>query len=168
MAIWRKQALPVDRCVAELDERIIAVRHQIRALEGQTSISVEEGSAPAQSEIGFTKKVLSILNGIPTQSSQRGRALPDEIADPLKDLGAGAQFSGSGKQPELFNVSPQSTVTEPAKPATRESKLGRYLKAVSVESSIPLRRVQRETRNKFWMWLGLGLIVVAFICIVVR
>jgi hypothetical protein len=129
---------------------------------------VEEGSGPSRSEIGFTKKLLSISNGIPTQSPQKGRALPDEIADPLNDLGAGAQFSRSGKQPELFSVSQQSTVTEPAKPATRESKLARYLEAGRVESSIPLRRVQRETRNKFWMWLVLGLIVVLFICIVVR
>ncbi|MGD0017347.1 MAG: hypothetical protein ABSC38_07530, partial [Verrucomicrobiia bacterium] len=166
--VWRKQTLPVDRCVAELDERMIAVRRQIRALEGQTSTSTGEGNAPAQSEISFTKKVLSILDEIPDQSPQKSRALSDEIADPLKDLGTGAQFYGSGKQPELFSVSPQSPVAEPAKPATRESKLARYLKAVSFESSVPLRRVQRETRNKFWLWLGLGLLVVLFICIVVR
>ena len=160
--------MPVDRCVAQLNERVAEVQRQIRALEGQTSVGTAEQDAPAQSENSFVKRVLSILDPIQTPSPQRGRALPDEIADPLKDLGAGAQDYGSGKQPELFTIASRSTVTEPAKPATRGSKLARYLEPGRAESSIPIRRVQRQTRNQFWIWLGLGLIVVFFICVVVR
>ena len=168
MTAWRKRATPVDRCVAELNERMAAVQHQIRALEGQTSVSAAGQYAPAQSESSVVKRVLAILDQIPTSSPQKGRVLPDEIADPLKDVGAAARDYGSGKQPELFTVAPRSLATEPAKPAPRESKLARYLEAIRLESSIPIRRVQRQTRNQFWMWLGLGLIVVFFICVVVR
>jgi hypothetical protein len=168
MAAWRKRATPVDRCVVELNERMAAVQRRIRALEERANPSTAEQGAPAQSENGFANRVLSILEQIPAPSPQNGHALPDEIADPLKDLGAGATNYGSGAQPELFTVAPRSLVTEPSKPADRGSKLARYLEAIRVESSIPIRRVQRETRNRFWMWLVLGLIVVAFICIVVR
>jgi hypothetical protein len=165
MTAWRKQATPVDRCVAELNERMAAVQHQIRALEGQTSVGVAGQNVPAQSESSFTKRVLSILDQIPTPSPQNGRALPDEVADPLKDLGRDCV---SGDQPELFSVAPRSLATESAKPAARGSKLARYLAAGHAESSIPIRRVQRQMRNQFWMWLGLGLIVVFLICVVVR
>jgi hypothetical protein len=165
MTAWRKQATPVDRCVAELNERMAAVQHQIRALEGQTSVGEAGQNVQSKSENPLARKVLSILDQIPTQFPQKGRALPDEIADPLKDLG---RDYGSGEQPELFTVAPRSLATEPAKPAACGSKLARYLNAVRVESSIPIRRVQRQTRNQFWMWLGLGLIVVFFICVVVR
>jgi hypothetical protein len=169
MVTLRKRVTPVDRCVAELNERMAAVQHQIRALEGgQTNASGSGQDVPAQSENHFFKRVLSILDQIPAPSPQKGRALPDEIADPLKDLGAESREYGSGKQPELFTVAPRSLATEPAKPAAHGSKLARYLEAIRLESSIPIRRVQRQTRNKFWMWLGLGLIVVFFICVVVR
>ena len=169
MITRRKRVTPVDRCVAVLNERMAAVQNQIRELEGgHTTASAPGHDVPAHSETSLAKRILSILDQIPTPPPQNNRAMPDEIADPLKDLGAIAPGYGSPKQPDLFTVAPRSLSTEPAKPLTRESKLARYLKAVSFESSVPLRRVRRETRNKFWMWLGLGLIVVAFICIVVR
>ena len=168
MTAWRKRATPVDRCVAELNERMAAVQHQIRALEGQTSVSAAGQYAPAQSESSVVKRVLAILDQIPTSSPQKGRVLPDEIADPLKDLGVGAQNYGSAKQPELFTVAPRGLITEPAKPAARGAKFARYLAAGRVESSIPIRRVKRQMRNQFWMWLGLGLVVLLFICFVLR
>jgi len=142
-----------------------SVQRQIRTLEGQTSVGTAGHDVPAQSESSFAKRVLSILDKIPTPSPQRGPALPDEVADPLKDLG---RDYVSGNQPELFTVAPRSMATETAKPATRGSKLARYLAPGHAESSIPIRRVQRQTRNQFWMWLGLGLLVVFLICVVVR
>ena len=168
MIALHKRDTPVDRSVRELNERMAAVQRQIRALEGQTTASAGGASAQAQPENPFTKRVLSILGQISAPPPQERRALPDEVADPLKDLGAITQDYGPGAQPDLFTAASRSLTTEPAKPVTRESRLARYLKAVSVESSIPLRRVQRENRNQFWIWLGLGLIVIAFICIVVR
>jgi len=145
-----------------------AVQRQIRTLEGQTGVSVAEQDAQSRPDSHFVKRVLSILDQIPAPSSQRNHALPDEIADPLKDLGAGAQDYGSAKQPELFTITPRGLAAEPAKPATRESKLARYLDAGRIESSIPIRRVKRQTRNLFWMWLGLGLAVVLVLRMVLR
>ena len=49
-----------------------------------------------------------------------------------------------------------------------QEKLAHYLSAGSIKSYKPLKHVQRQTRNRFFMWLGLSLIALWFIYAVVR
>ena len=75
-------------------------------------------------------------------------------------------FPAPAADPDLFAA---AQVARPPAAAHTDQNLGRYLAAGSFKIPKPtLKRVQRETRNRFFMWLGLSAIVIWLIVVVIR
>jgi hypothetical protein len=187
MAFWRKRSTPVDRAVEELDRQIASVRRQLRQMSAGspangftplvgTSSSARSASA-AEKAMNFIKDVLRPPGErSPTSSTRTRRDLFDIPSEPLKDLEAEPIAFSRRSEPDLFvgteketgaptGVKSQTQIDCTTKP---EEKLAHYLSAGSIKTYRPLKHVQRQTRNRFFMWLGLSLIVLWLIYAVVR
>jgi len=167
MAFWSSRKSPVERAVADVEERIVALQRQMRELEASTSNSLDPARAQS-STVKLTEAVKEILTP-PTKkpvkpSDRRRRDLFDVPTEPLKELEA---------EPIAFAQKPELDLFTPVRPqidcSTKpQDKLAHYLSAGSIKSYKPLKHVQRQTRNRFFMWVGLSLIALWFIYAVVR
>lgn len=178
MAMRRKTARPVDRAVDELDRQIAELQKQVRQLEHKPggndgAESLPNQPAVAEKVAGFVKHMLAPSRK-PTAPSPRARAdLFDAGNEPLRDLEAEEVTFGRKPDPDLFSHD-TDTGTEPGGVAAATTapeateKLTRYLSAGSIKTYKPLKRAQRQTRNRFFMWLGLSFVAFWVIYIVVR
>jgi hypothetical protein len=139
---WGKQTSPVDRSVRELERQIAVVQRQMRELSSPTPERPPTPPAPRR----------------PVTSIHRPHAgLFDSAEQSLQDLGAEPIAFAVQHEPDLFT----------AKPNVPE-KLAHYLGAGSIRSFRSPKRGQRETRNRFFMWVGLSGLLLWVIYWVVR
>jgi hypothetical protein len=176
---WGKRNGPVDRAVEELDEKLAQVQHELRIIKcdpSRTAVNQTRGKRPSAKAVAqFIKDILTPPAKKPvTPSCQTHRDLFDSPAEPLKDLEGAPVAFAPRVEADLFSKTgaPLSQTAEPSaqidcstKP---EEKLAHYLSAGSIKSYKPLKRVQRQTRNRFFMWIGLSLVALWFIYAVVR
>jgi hypothetical protein len=178
MAMRRKTARPVDRAVDELDRQIAELQKQVRQLEHEPANHGGAESRPNQPAV--TEKVTGFVRSIiapakkPVGPSPRARAdLFDAGNEPLKDLEAEEITFTRKPAPDLFSQATEAgdetggVAAATAAPEATE-KLTRYLSAGSIKTYKPLKRAQRQTRNRFFMWLGLSFVAFWVIYIVVR
>jgi hypothetical protein len=97
----------------------------------------------------------------------------DVNCEPLKDLEAEPISFASKSEPDLFTRGSGATAASaPALKAAQvvppSEKLAHYLGAGSIKSYKPLKHVQRQTRNRFFMWVGLSLVALWIIWFVIR
>lgn len=176
MAFWRKPTNPIDRAVADLDQQIVELQKQMRELSAEPSHGAREGdpvSTRTQAVTKFVKEMLTPPPKGPAAPSYRTRR--DQLdmgAEPLKDLEAEPIAFSQKPEPDLFPQSPRvagaaakAQIDCSTKP---EGKLAHYLSAGSIKTYKPLKRVQRQNRNRFFMWLGLSFVALWFIYAVVR
>jgi hypothetical protein len=186
MPLRWKQPDPIDRAISDLDQQIATVQRQMReATSGPTrdggiprtdATARGQVSAPARIFVKFFKDVL-----VPTRrgmdASERVRQdLFDVDAEPLKELEAEPIAFAKKPEPDLFAHPPStgnSAITgkaalETAQVVPPQEKLAAYLGAGSIRSYKPLKRVQRQTRNRFFMWLGLSFFALWIIWFVIR
>jgi hypothetical protein len=140
---------PVDRALAELDQRLTATAQQTRQLE-------DPGRVRAKTPVGLGAQIRDWLRPPPRRLAPVPRKdLFDAPADPMKDLEAApTQFLGT--EPDLFAA------------AREKQKLAQYLQAGTPPVHRPLRHVQRRQRERFYLGLGLGVVALVLLWIVVR
>jgi hypothetical protein len=175
MGKWRQQSRPIDRAVRDLDRQIAAVQKQIRQLSQSDARDVPApatGAAAAanpetsamDSVTGFVRQMLSPTKKSVAPSYHAGRDLLDIGAEPLRDLEAEPSAPARKPDPDLYS-NPERPVELRAigaglAPVTdapsAQEKLAQYLSAGSIKTYRPLKHVQRQARNRFFMWIGLS------------
>ena len=177
MRFRSKRADPIDRAINELDHQIATVQRQLRELTYDTARAATVVS-PAKKVTRFVENILS-ASGDFTDTPQRARQdLFDVAAEPLKELEAEPIAFAHKPEPDLFaTTSASATHTSPttstvaletAQVVPPQEKLAHYLGAGSIRSYKPLKRVQRQLRNRFFMWLGLSFVALWIIWFVIR
>ena len=158
MALRSKQAGPVDRAVADLDRQIHALERQIR----QRDVGhMDRPVVPSKSVTQFVKEMLAPPSNRPAPAARKPRRdLFDVEAEPLKELEAEAIAFAAKPEPDLFK--PAAPVRE------HDRKLVQYLSAGGIRTYKPLKHVQRQVRNRFFMWLGLSAVALWVLYAVVR
>jgi len=175
MSFRRKSADPIDRAIDDLDQQIATLQRQLREMGTQPAGAIEDHRSGARAQT-FTK----ILKGImvpprrTADSVSRAREdLFDVNAEPLKELEAEPIAFANKPEPDLFSRPPGTAgvsvgALETAQVVPPHEKLAHYLGAGSIKSYKPLKHVQRKTRNRFFMWLGLSLVALWIIWFVIR
>lgn len=167
MRSWNKPASPVDRVMSEVDQQLATVQRRILevSIDTRTPTSVRKSTEDSEPFRAFVKKMLSPVRGSvePTY-----RTVPVELGvDPetLKELESEPLPFGTKAEVDLF-----TNATKPPKTRSsdEEEKLTRYLGVGGIKTYKPLRGVERQTRNRFYMWLGLSCLALWIIWVVVR
>jgi hypothetical protein len=142
-----------------LESQIATVQRQVRELEATTAGPSSARSAPPVTKM--TELVKEML-APPARPVRARRDLFDTPNEPLKELEAEPAVLSQKPEPDLFSPRRIDCSTKP------EDKLVHYLSAGSIKSYRPLKHVQRQTRNRFFMWLGLSVVALWFIYAVLR
>ena len=182
MAIWGKRSSPVDRAVEDLEKQIATLQKQMRQLSADGASGVTHsssgGEAPVQ-EFSRTEKATRFVKDMlrpppkkPVSPSYRTRKdLFDVAAEPLKELEAEPIAFVPKTDEDLFGATAATTAKAAGQidcSTKPEEKLAHYLSAGSIKTYKPLKRVQRQTRNRFFMWLGLSFFALWILYAVVR
>ncbi len=179
MSFRRKRGDPIDRAIDDLDRQIATVQRQMRDMETQPASAVEHGrpgatsAKPAPTFTRLVKDMLAPTRRSVDASARMRRDLFDASAEPLKDLEAEPIAFAHNPEPDLFTHAPgatsaPATALETAQVVPPQQKLAHYLGAGSIKSYKPLKHVQRKTRNRFFMWLGLSFVALWIIWFVIR
>jgi hypothetical protein len=186
MALRWKQPDPIDRAISDLDQQIATVQRQMREVasdpvraRGIRPMDAMTGgptSASVVTFVGFVKGMLAPPKRVLRTSDRVRQDLFDVSAEPLKELEAEPIAFAKKPEPDLFahpsssgNPAAAGTAAlETAQVVPPQDKLAHYLGAGSIRSYKPLKRVQRQTRNRFFMWLGLSFFALWIIWFVIR
>jgi hypothetical protein len=179
MPFHRKRADPIDRAINDLDQKIATLQHQLRELETKPTHGLDRSQtsrlphAPVQVLSDFVKNLLLPTNRATDSAHSVRQDLFDVSAEPLKDLEAEPIAFANRPEPDLFAGAPSaliggSVALETAEVVPSHEKLAHYLGAGSIKSYKPLKHVQREMRNRFFMWLGLSFAALWIIWFVIR
>ena len=184
MSLRWKQPDPIDRAISDLDQQIATVQRQMREVTSgparENGIRRMDVTARGQTSAGtfikFVKGMLAPANRELGASDRVRQDLFDVNAEPLKELEAEPIVFAKKPEPDLF-AHPSSAgstaiagtaALETAQVVPPQEKLAAYLGAGSIRSYKPLKRVQRQTRNRFFMWLGLSFFALWIIWFVIR
>lgn len=188
MARWGKREQPIDRAVRELESQLAQVRRQLRQAEppdATAASSTRTGAVPetaGSDTVGrFVKQLLGPSGQRPVAAYRPRQDLFEVVATPLAQLESEPIAFGENRDPDLFTTAAPGadvqsgaaqarieTASEADRQANQGSKLVHYLSAGSIRSYKPLRRVQREERNRFFAWLGLAAGALWLIYVIVR
>jgi hypothetical protein len=183
-----KRGDPIDRAISDLDHQIATVQRQLRELSSDpartTSAGQSAGNArhaaasPTEKVTRFVKDILAPSDDATTADHRARRDLFDVPAEPLKELEAEPIAFAHKPEPDLFatataaatSTTPVSSTAalETAQVVPPGEKLAHYLGAGSIKSYKPLKRAQRQLRNRFFMWLGLSFVALWIIWFVIR
>jgi hypothetical protein len=186
MSLRWKQPDPIDRAISDLDQQIATVQRQMReATSGptrgggirRTGLAARGQTATSGGTfVTFFKDILAPTKRGLDASSRVRQDLFDVDAEPLKELEAEPIAFAKKPEPDLFahpsspgNFAIAGTAAlETAQVVPPQEKLAAYRGAGSSRSYKPLKRVQRQTRNRFFMWLGLSFFALWIIWFVIR
>jgi len=190
MPLWHKRSTPIDRAVEDLDRQIAALQKQLRQVsaeslaDGNTPHPVGASPAPgpvsrAEAAMKFMKDFLTPPEKRPFAAHSRVRQdLFDVPTEPLKDLEAEPIAFSRRTDSDLFmRAGTGATAPTPTRRVGEgqidcmtkpDEKLAHYLSAGSIKTYKPLKHVQRQTRNRFFMWLGLSLVALWILYAVIR
>ena len=175
MSLRRKTADPIDRAIDDLDRQIATLQRELREA-GTPSAGGHErrpSALPGEKFVQFIKGLVVPPRRPVDLRSRTREDLFDVAAEPLKDLEAEPISFANKSDPDLFTrdagPAPASgPASEVAAVVPSREKLAQYLGAGSIKSYKPLRHVQRKTRNRFFMWMGLSFVALWIIWFVVR
>lgn len=176
MVMRRKPSRPVDRAVDELDRQIAELQKQLRQFDHQPGgdVSSQVGEPAVTAKItGFVKHMFAPARKQNTESFHARTDLFDAGHEPLRDLETDGISVARKPDPDLFSHTvdvgsePGGFAAATTAPQATE-KLTRYLSAGSIKTYKPLKRAQRQTRNRFFMWLGLSFVAFWIIYVVAR
>jgi len=186
MSLRWKHPDPIDRAISDLDQQIATVQRQMRetasgpvragGIHRLRATTGGQTSASVVTFVGFVKSVLAPPKRERHTSDRVRQDLFDVSAEPLKELEAEPIAFAKKPEPDLF-AHPSSSgsfaigstaALETAQVVPPQDKLAHYLGAGSIRSYKPLKRVQRQTRNRFFMWLGLSFFALWIIWFVIR
>jgi len=172
-----KRGDPIDRAISDLDHQIATVQRQLREMSHDPASEVGAAVSPTERVTRFVKGILSPPED--TAAASRARQdLFDVAAEPLKELEAEPIAFAHKPEPDLFATATASATSaapirstaalETAQVVPPQDKLAHYLGAGSIKSYKPLKRAQRQLRNRFFMWLGLSFVALWIIWFVIR
>ena len=188
MAGWHKRERPVDRAARELEQKLANVRREIRQLSEPATTpgtaAPGHGAPPAAVGAGgngdgmtaFVRRMLR-PTGKDVAVTYRSRRDLFDVADrAVTQLELDPLTQPAVAEPDLFSAAAQTAAGAAVPRANapgdrlvaRGSKLMEYLCAGSIRTYKPLRRVQREERNRFFTWMGVALAAVWLIWVIVR
>jgi hypothetical protein len=132
--------------------------------------------SPAKKVTRFVKGILSSSEDTTVAANRARQDLFDGGAEPLKELEAEPIAFAHKPEPDLFATATATQTTptrstvalETAQVVPPEEKLAHYLGAGSIKSYKPLKRAQRQNRNRFFMWIGLSCVALWIIWFVIR
>jgi hypothetical protein len=180
MAFRFKRGDPINRAISDLDQQIATVQRQMREVTNDPAAAANPGASPRSTVNTFTrvvKEMLTVPQGtVGPSSAQARRDLFDVEAEPLKELEAEPIAFAQKPEPDLFEQAQSTAQTlytgtgalETAQVVPTRDKLAHYLGAGSIKSYKPLKRVRRQTRNRFFMWMGLSCLALWLIWFVIR
>jgi hypothetical protein len=178
MAFLRfKHADPIDRAISDLDQQIATVQRQLRKASNDPARAGQSAPpSPAQTVTRFVKDILAPPSRAASPTYRTREDLFDGSAEPLRELEAEPIAFGQKTAPDLFtnsapagrSASTGTAALETAQVVPPQEKLAHYLGAGSIRSYKPLKRVRRQTRNRFFMWLGLSFLALWIIWFVIR
>ena len=163
MSKWHKETKPVDRALTELNRKIELVERQLREMGHDTgskpAMTTPAPPVPAVPAKSMTQYVKEMLTPPPARAVTPVRTSRRDLFDatnPMKDLEDAEPIAfAQAPAPDLFAAA-ASAGRSPTATSQAGDKLGQYLAAGTVKVPKPtLKRVQRATRNRFFMWLGL-------------
>jgi nitrous oxide reductase len=183
-----KRGDPIDRAISDLDHQIATVQRQLRELTNEPARATGAGPSaanahqavvsPAEKVTRFVKGILSPSEDTIAAANRARQDLFDVVAEPLKELEAEPIAFAHKPEPDLFAAATASatsatptrstTALESAQVVRPGEKLIHYLGAGSIKSYKPLKRAQRQLRNRFFMWLGLSFVALWIIWFVIR
>jgi hypothetical protein len=178
MAFRFKRGDPINRAITDLDQQIATLQRQMREVNDPATAS-NPGASP-RSTVNIFAKVVKQMLTVPKStvgpSAQARHDLFDVEAEPLKELEAEPIAFAQKPEHDLFaqaQATGQSLYTgtaalETAQVVPTRDKLAHYLGAGSIKSYKPLKRVRRQTRNRFFMWIGLSCVALWIIWFVIR
>lgn len=141
---------PVERVIGDIDRQIADLERQLQTVLTDNKIPTASCSSTLASSVCSWFAPPSRRPAVPSHRDHF-----EVRADPLRELEADA--IPFGREPDLFQQAESS------------EKLAHYLGAeVRRKPLKPLKHVQQSNRRKFYLWLGLSIIVVALLLIVVR
>ena len=191
MAGWHKRERPVDRAARELDQKLASVRRESQQLSDPTATPA---ATPSASSPGHGERRVAVTggNGEGLTAFLRGMLQPArkevpvtyrsrrdlfDVADrAVTQLELDPLTRPAAPEPDLFTA-PAQTTAGAATSSTqlphdrlvaRGTKLMDYLCAGSIRTYKPLRRVQRQERNRFFAWMGVAVAAVWLIWVIVR
>ncbi len=186
MPLRWKHPDPIDRAITDLDQQIATVQRQMREVAGDPvrahgvrrmdATARERSPASVATFVGFVKGMIALPRRELRTSDRVRQDLFDVTAEPLKELEAEPIAFAKKPESDLFAHPPSSlnpalagtAALETAQVVPPQEKLAHYLGAGSIRSYKPLKRVQRQTRNRFFMWLGLSFFALWIIWFVIR
>ena len=134
--------------------------------------------SPTEKVTRFVKGILSPTEDTAAAANRARQDLFDVPDEPLKELEAEPITFAHKPEPDLFAAATASATTtapirstaalETAQVVPPQDKLAHYLGAGSIKSYKPLKRAQRQLRNRFFMWLGLSFVALWIIWFVIR
>ena len=148
MVFERKPPTPIDRAVADIEQQIADLERRARQTE-----------SPAAAQPAATRSAWKAWFAPPPRrpAFSPRRAPLDIPVEPMKELEQ-HPFPFE-RQPDLFN--------RPSADASTE-KLAEYLNVGGFKIRRPLKYVQRQNRQRFYLWLILGIIALGLLWLVVR
>jgi hypothetical protein len=175
MTIRFKRGDPIERAISDLDQQIATVQRQMRHLANGPDHASASSASPAQTVTKFVKDMLASPRRAVRPTYQARQDLFDVRAEPLKELEAEPIAFGQKPDPDLFTQASVATgaiggtaALEVAQVVPPHEKLAHYLGAGSIKSYKPLKRAQRQLRNRFFVWLGLSCVALWIIWFVIR
>jgi hypothetical protein len=172
MMLRKRQTTPVDRCVGDLQKKIVALEREIRSLEQRHQIAESQKVAKSEasdsaldSASNLIKAMLQVPSRQPPKPTYRVRQDLFDAVDPVKELDAEAM-------PTVVSIAARTEVpktVEPVKPAVEpQRKLATYLSAGTFRNQHPLKRSEREARHRILTWMGLSCVVIWIMFVVLR
>jgi len=175
MTIRFKRGDPIERAISDLDQQIATVQRQMRELGNGPDHAGAPSASPAETVTKFVKDMLAPPKRTARPTYQTRQDLFDVRAEPLKELEAEPIAFGQKPDPDLFTQAAVATgaiagngALESAQVVPPQEKLAHYLGAGSIKSYKPLKRAQRQLRNRFFVWLGLSCVALWVIWFVIR
>jgi hypothetical protein len=176
---WRhKPEPPVDRAMRELDQQLKQVRREIQQLSDQppaspSPVAAGRPPAPAPAHSPHASFISKMLTPTPSQATVTYRTRRDlfDVADKtVAQLELDALATAPNEsQADLFAAGAVARTAPAAeRQSTKSSKLMDYLSAGSIRTYRPLRREQREERNRFLGLIGAATVAVWVIYVLVR
>jgi hypothetical protein len=177
MRFRSKHGDPIARAIGDLDRQIATLQREARELTNEPGRIGASPKSRVETITKFIKDMWRTPRRAPGSSQQTRQDLFEVGAEPLKELEAEPIAFAQRPEPDLFaralgtdnnNAFTGTAALEKAQVVPTKEKLAHYLGAGSIKSYKPLKRAQRQARNRFFMWLGLSFVALWIIWFVIR
>lgn len=158
----RHKKNPIDRALEEVNRQLAELQRNARQ-ELPRPAAERSGTAPVKD---FIREMLTPPSRRQAVTYRTRRELPDCEVNPVAALETEDAPVVRQHQPDLFAHAHAASAKPPV---SGDEKLAKLLAAGTVRPPKPtLKRVERENRRRFFMWMGLSVLAVWVLYTLVR